>query len=113
SKNRIDKTYVNDEIVLAFPKAKLIKTPYLGHRIAPNLLNMGLLKEFVLKVVVENRIPTYDKKARFNIGNYYRHLGNECYRRGKYEWAFELVGRAYALMPKEIGVAKLKAKLLI
>src|SRR5699024_11080751 len=75
SKNALDNTYVHDELLEAFPNASLIDVNYGGHGMAPHLLKMGLLKDFVLTFIEGESSITYDRKRRLKASIYYRVLG--------------------------------------
>lgn len=112
-KNTMDNAYVNNEVLIAYPDAQLVKIPYTGHRMGPNLLQMGLLKEFILTVIHEDKTPVYNRKAKVHSASYYRHLGIECLKRGKITWATAIINRAYELLPGDINIVKLKVEMLI
>ena len=106
-KNKMDHIFINKEIKQAFPKLQQVKVPYGGHSLAPHLLNMGVLKEFVLKFLNEE-VPKYERKLRLKSANYYRILGGICLRRNKMRWAGDLADRAYKLKPNDYAVIRFK-----
>lgn len=89
-KNKLDDNYINKGIKPYFPKAHFIESEYSSHAVAPHLLEMGILKEFVIKFL-EDEIPYYDKKLRRKSSSYYRVLGDACFKRNKPKWALNLV----------------------
>lgn len=111
-KDKIDYPFIKHEVLQAYPNAHLVKIPYGGHSMAPHLLRMGLLKEFILTVIQNNQLPVYNRKRKLRSANYHRLLGRECLRRGKVLWAKELSNRAYALLPNDHHVVNLKIDVL-
>lgn len=112
-KDKIDNRFVENEILNAYPAAHLVKLPYGGHAIGPHLQRMGLLKKFILTVIHDEQVPVYDRTRKERSANYNRLLGRECFRRGKIKWAQELSNRAYALLPKDTHVVRLKVDILV
>ncbi|MFA8439503.1 tetratricopeptide repeat protein [Pueribacillus sp. YX66] len=111
-KQKMDNTFVKEEIVQAFPNAELVEIPYGGHGIAPHLLRMGQLKEFVLTVVNDNEIPKYNRKKKIKSNIYFRVLGQACLRRNKLKWAMALAERSLELLPTDKYGIKLKVNVL-
>lgn len=111
-KDKLDRPFVNNEVLKAYPNAHLVKIPYGGHSMAPHLLRMGMLKEFILKVINSNEIPTYDRRKKVKSANYHRLLGRRCLQRNKIRWAGTLADRAYELLPDDPLVVKLKIDVL-
>lgn len=111
-KNKLDNHYTNKEVLKAFPNAQLIKVPYGGHGMAPHLLQMGLLKEFVLTVISDNGLPVYNRKLKSKSSIYLRVLGRECFKRNKLKWTESLVEKSLSLNPKDIFGIQLKIDLL-
>src|SRR5699024_6121341 len=99
-KDRLDNTYVQNELIQKFPNAYLVKVPYGGHGMAPHLLRMGILKEFILSVIDEE-IPKYDRKLKSKSPNYCRLLGRTCLRHNKIVWADYLSKRSIRLLPTD------------
>lgn len=110
-KNKLDKKFINDGIKPYFPNAHFIELPYSGHGMAPHLLNMGLLKEFVLNFL-QDEIPEYDKKLRKRSSIYFRVLGDACFKRNKPRWALDLVEHATYLNPNDSSNMRLKIHVL-
>ncbi|KYG30886.1 tetratricopeptide repeat protein [Alkalihalobacillus trypoxylicola] len=110
-KNKQDRKYINEGIKPFFPNACFIESPYSGHGVAPHLLKMGLLKEFVLKFL-QNEIPNYDNNLRTRSSSYYRVLGDECFKRNKPRWALDLVEHATYLDPNDSSNMRLKIHIL-
>lgn len=110
-RDTMDYTYVHEALMPAFPGANLIELPYSGHGVARHLLRMGVLKEFIL-TVIDGEIPTYNRKLKGKSANYCRLLGRECLRRGKLNWARDLVDRSLNLLPNDRYGVKLKTDVL-
>ncbi|WP_188454992.1 tetratricopeptide repeat protein [Virgibacillus oceani] len=110
-KEKLDNRYVQEEVTRAFPCARLIKIPYGGHGIAPHLLRMGLLKEFILKVI-EEEVPRYDRKKKSKSNIYYRVLGQACLKRNKLKWARDLSEKSLELLSTDKYGIKLKINVL-
>src|SRR5699024_11586427 len=89
-KNELDNTYINRGIIPYFPKSVLIKVPYGGHGIAPHLLKMGGLKNFVLSFIM-GEVPNYDRKLKGKSNIYFRNLGNQCLKHNKFTCSVNLV----------------------
>ncbi|MCT1905333.1 lipopolysaccharide assembly protein LapB [Oceanobacillus sojae] len=110
-KNKLDKNYINKGIKPYFPNAHFIESAYSGHGVAPHLLKMGLLKDFVIKFL-QDEIPYYDKKLRGKSSSYYRVLGDACLKRNKPKWALSLVEHATYLEPDDNLNMRLKIHVL-
>lgn len=111
-KDKLDHPFVHNEVLKAYPNAHLVRIHYGGHSMAPHLLRMGLLKEFILDVIESNGVPVYNRKKKVKSANYYRLLSRRCLQRGKIRWAQVLSDRAYALLPTDPLVVKLKVDVL-
>ncbi|MEC2158528.1 tetratricopeptide repeat protein [Virgibacillus halodenitrificans] len=111
-KNALDNKYVSKELIKSFPKAKLVKVPYGGHGMAPHLLKMGILKEFVLTFINDKGVPKYDRKKKSKSSIYFRLLGNECLKHNKLKWALDLAERSLNLSPHDKHAIKLKINTL-
>lgn len=109
-KNKLDNKYINEGILPYFPKASLIKVPYGGHGMAPHLLKMGLLKDFLFDFI-DGKVPYYDRKRRVKSNVYYRNLSSECVRHNKLKWALSLVNNALDIENKDFLSLKLKLKI--
>ncbi|MBI0577733.1 hypothetical protein IEC97_10200 [Neobacillus cucumis] len=111
-KNRIDRRYVEEDLMVSYPNANLYKCPYAGHRTAPYFHQMGVLKELVKNFLNENELLTFDRKLRWKSHQYLRVLGSECLNRNKSNWALKLAEAALELEPNDERSAKLKRRLL-
>lgn len=56
----VDRRFIYDFIVPAYPDARLVDMPYAGHLIAEALLEVGLLKSVVLDLINYNVIDSVD-----------------------------------------------------
>lgn len=56
----IDRRFIHDFIVPAYPEARLVDMPYAGHLIAEALLELGLLKTVVLDLINHDVIDSID-----------------------------------------------------
>lgn len=110
-KNNLDNRYVYEEVLSAFPNAKLIKTPYAGHGVAPHLSKTGQLKEFLL-TVLNNKPPRYNRKLRVKSPRYYRLLADKCLQHNKPKWSLHLIDRSLAILPMEKLAIKTKIQAL-
>jgi len=110
-KNTLDNNYVNQELIQTFPEAVLIKIPYGGHGMAPHLLKMGLLKEFVL-AAINGEIPKYDRSKKAKSSIYFRLLGQACLNHNKIKWAMNLANRSLEMLPTDKLAIKLKVNIL-
>src|SRR5699024_9004367 len=111
SKNVVDNTYIQNEVIKQYPNAILIDIKYGSHGMAPHLLRMGQLKEFV-ESTLDNKIPRYNRKLRVNSNIYYRRLSAECLKHKKYNWALNLVNKSLELLSKDIYAINLKVDIL-
>lgn len=93
-KDKIEGKYVKNELIKSFPNSSFLTLPYVGHSTAKFLLDIGFLKNMVLKVLKGNRFLFYDRNKRFKSSIYLRNLGRECLRRNKINWALSLANRA-------------------
>src|SRR5699024_6912071 len=112
-KDKVDSTYVEKEVLGAIPNAHLIKATYGGHGIAPHLLRMGFLKEFILNVILEDKNPDYEQEKRSLSANYCRLLGNKCLKRNKVNGANKFAERAYELLPENSRVIMFRTDVYI
>lgn len=110
--NALDKYYIEKGVLPQFPNAILIKIPYGGHGLAPQMLQMGILKEFVLSFM-NNTIPNYDKNNRKKSHAYFTNLATKCFRRNKFKWSLDLVNQALAIKLNDKKNVKLKIDTLI
>lgn len=111
SKNAVDNTYIQNEVIKQYPNAILIDIKYGSHGMAPHLLRMGQLKEFV-ESTLDNKIPRYNRKLRVNSNIYYRRLSAECLKHKKYNWALNLVNKSLELLSTDIYAINLKVDIL-
>lgn len=111
-KNKVDKRYIQNEVLKQFPKTKVIEISYGGHAMAHHLLRTGHLKKFVDNVL-EGKTPKYDKSLRVNSNVYFRRLSDECFSHKKYNWALNLIDRSLEIVPDEISAIKIKVKILV
>src|SRR5699024_9375732 len=111
SKNVVDNTYIQNEVIKQYPNAILIDIKYGSHGMAPHLLRMGQLKEFV-ESTLDNKIPRYNRKLRVNSNIYYRRLSAECLKHKKYNWALNLVNKSLELLSTDIYAINLKVDIL-
>lgn len=111
--NALDYKYIHQELMNAFPNAKLVEVPYGGHGMAPHLLKMGVLKEFALTVISSREIPTYDRTLKSKSSIYLWQLGRACLNHNKLNWALDLTERSLALSPDDKDAVKLKIRTLI
>lgn len=110
-KNDLDHTYIQKNVLKSFPNAKLVKIPYGGHGIAPHLLKMGVLKEFLM-TFIDGGIPHYNRDLKVKSNIYYRNLGEKCFKHNKFKWALDLSQRALEISPSDEKAMKLKTKAL-
>src|SRR5699024_8599504 len=111
-KNKVDNTYIQNEVIKQYPNAILIEIKYGSHGMAPHLLRMGQLKEFV-EDVLNKKTPKYDKKLRMKSNIYFRRLGAECLKHNKHKWALNLINKSLELSSDDIYTVKLKKDILI
>src|SRR5699024_1855727 len=108
-KNNRDQNYVEKDIITSYPNAHLIQIPYGGHGMVKHLQRMGKLKEFIT-MVLNNKVPVYEKEYRFLSSDYYRELANKCFKRKKTKWAYYLVEEALKLSPDDYRSIKLSVE---
>lgn len=89
-KNNVDKKYVEEELIVLYPNAKLVKCPYAGHRIAPYLLQIGALKDVVKSVIDDDEFPDLKLYNKRESSQYLRILSEICYMRDKYKLARDI-----------------------
>src|SRR5699024_4805162 len=111
TKDKMDYTYVHHEVLKAFPNAHLVQIPYSGHGMARHLLRMGVLKEYILKVI-DNEIPKYNRRLKANSANYLWVLGRKCLVRNKLKWAQNLSEQAVQLTTTNSHAVKIKIDVL-
>lgn len=105
--NALDKYYIEEGILPRFPNAILIKIPYGGHGLAPQMLQMGILKEFVLSFM-NNTTPIYHKNNRKKSHAYFTNLATKCFKRNKFKWSLHLVNQALVIKLNDKKNVKLK-----
>ena len=110
-KNDLDHTYIQKSVLKSFPNAKLVKIPYGGHGIAPHLLKMGVLKEFLI-TFINGGVPHYNRELKVKSHIYLRNLGEKCFKHNKPKWALDLSQRALEIDPSDEKAIKLKIKAL-
>lgn len=109
--NKLDHKYIQNSVLNSFPQAHIVKIPYGGHGIAPHLLKMGVLKEFLIKFI-NGDIPKYNRKLKVKSHIYFNNLGKNCLLHNKLEWALDLSERALDISPNDEQAEKLKKKVL-
>lgn len=109
--NKLDNNYIQNSVIESFPNAKIVKIPYGGHGIAPHLLKMGVLKEFVI-TFINGGLPHYDRKLKVKSNIYYRNLGENCFKHNKLKWALNLAQTSLEMVPSDKNAIKLKLKVL-
>lgn len=112
-KEQLDNTFVKEDVIKAYPNSTLVDIPYGGHGIAPHLLRMGLLKDFILTVINKNETPKYDRTKKVKSNIYFRVLGQACLKRNKLKWARALAERSVGLLPDDKYGIKLKINVLM
>ncbi|MGE8206976.1 tetratricopeptide repeat protein [Heyndrickxia sp. NPDC080065] len=112
-KNRTDNSYIEKELKKSFLNARFIEHHYAGHRTAPFLSQIGVIKDLVGRVVHGKELIEYDKKLRSKSHQYLRVLGQECLRRNKGKWALELSEKALELSPEDSKALALKEKAIV
>src|SRR5699024_3593821 len=90
-KNNTDNQYINQGLKVPFPEMIEIKYPYGGHRIATYLLNVGILKQILIRFINEYSFDGIEKLSNDHSYQYLRNLSFECYRRNKIRWSFDLI----------------------
>lgn len=111
-KNKIDKRYIQNEVLTQLPKSIIIEIKYGGHAMAHHLLRTEQLKYFV-DSLLNGDTPKYDKKMRVNSNIYFRRLADECYKHNKNKWALDLINKSLNLFPDEILASQIKVKILL
>lgn len=111
-KNKVDKRYIQNEVLKQFPKTNVIEVQYGGHAMAHHLLRTGHLKYFV-DSVLEGKTPKYDKNLRIKSNIYFRRLSDECFEHKKYNWALNLINRSLEIEPNEILAIEIKVNILV
>lgn len=111
-KNKIDNAYIQNEVLKQYPNTILIEINYGGHGMAPHLLKMGQLKEFV-ESFLKGIIPRYNRKLRAHSHIYFRRLSAECFKRNKPRWALDLVNKSLNIVPNDLYTIKIKVNILI
>lgn len=109
--NKLDHKYIQSSVLNSFPKAHVVKIPYGGHGIAPHLLKMGVLKEFLIKFI-NGEIPKYNRKLKVKSHIYFNNLGKNCLLHNKLQWALDLSERALDISPNDEQAKKLRDKVL-
>lgn len=111
-KNKLDNSYVQKGVLTAFPNAVKVEIPYGGHGMAPHLLEMGILKEFVLTFINEKKAFKYESSLRKKSYLYYRVLADTCLKRNKPKWALYLVNYAIELNSNDELSMQLKIRVM-
>jgi len=109
--NKLDHKYIQNSVLTSFPQAHIVKIPYGGHGIAPHLLKMGVLKEFLIKFI-NGDTPKYDRKLKVESHIYFKNLGKNCLLHNKLKWALDLSERALDISPNDEQAKKLRNKVL-
>ena len=108
--NWLDNNYFKNEIEPNFPKLKLIKSDYAGHKVAQHYVQMHVLKKMVYDLYLGNTVG-YDKKLRFNSVQYLSILSEICFKRKKYKWAYDISVKALGLCKNDKRANLVKYKL--
>ncbi len=110
-KNNYDKRYIETELKVKFPNARLLKTPYSGHETANYLLEVGALKDLVTKVLTGQEVSlNYDRDKRKFSFHYLMTITEICLERNKNKWALKISQEAEGIAPKATKGDKLSPK---
>lgn len=112
SKNKIDNTYVQGDLKLAFPNGRFIECPYAGHTTIRFLHEIGILKSVVLNFIKGEKIPDIDFKLRIQSQQFLYELGQECLNRNKPSWACTLAKSVLERVPDDKNAKLLQIKAL-
>lgn len=112
-KDKIDNNYVEKELKKVFPNANFISFPYSSHITAKYLLEVGILKDLVLKVLNGEEIPPYSRKNRGKSFRYLVSLSEACIKHRKYKWALHFTEKAMEISPHSFKAKLIKVKALM
>jgi hypothetical protein len=92
----VDRKFIQDFIVPAYPEARLVDMPYAGHLIAEALLEVGLLKAVVLDIINHDVVNTVDL-SQYDSSYWCAEIGYEEIRSGN-----PLYGASYLIRSLKI-----------
>lgn len=110
-KSKMDAKYVNGAFKKAFPNGRFIEIPYAGHGMARHLLNMKMLKDYIISFINNDAVPKYNRKHKSKSSIYFRLLAKECLKRNKLKWSEILVNRSLEMVPDDVHAIKVKIDL--
>lgn len=98
-KDRIDRPFIEDHVLLQFPAAHVMRLPYSGHPTNHFLSEIGFIAPFVRAVVARDSLPAPDLSRKGQSAAYLVTLAQACTGRGKPGWSERLVDRALQINP--------------
>jgi tetratricopeptide (TPR) repeat protein len=109
-RDRMDRSYIEGEILPAFPQAQVHRVPYSGHPTNQFLGDVRFIAPFVRAVLSDESRPVLDRRAvRERSPNYFQVLAQACLEHGHVGWADALVGRSIALHPGRLAAHRTRA----
>jgi hypothetical protein len=96
---RLDQFYLDQEVLPAFPEARIVPVPWAGHPVSRALGEMGLLPSLVRGFVAHGVVPArhFERPHRARSAVYLANLGGHCGRHGHPALGLRLFDRAIAL----------------
>src|SRR5699024_6579310 len=95
-----------------FPNGRFVKIPYGGHGMARHLINMGVLKKYIISFIQNRELPKYNRKNKDKSSIYFRLLAKECLEHHKLGWAERLVDQSLEMLPYDKHAIKVKVDIL-
>ncbi|MFC4169473.1 tetratricopeptide repeat protein [Teichococcus aestuarii] len=107
-----DMRYLEQEILAAYPAARLLPIPYSGHPSAPMLADLGLLKPLLFGYLAEGRLPALRWHGRRRESwNHLMQLSRALLRHRRPAAAAALCDRALAMQPERGELFQLAAQI--
>lgn len=102
----VDRDFVRNYILPAYPAAKLASMPFAGHLIAEALLEIGLLKDFILRIIDESVVGFVDF-SKYESSYWCAELGHEQIRINKIHSAASLLKKSLLIKHNPLHLDKL------
>jgi hypothetical protein len=101
-RDELDRTFVEHEVLPAWPHAQVLAVPYSGHPSNQFLAEIDFIAPFVRSLIADTPPPALDRRGRKSrSGMYLNVLATHCVRRAKPRWGRQLAERSLQVNPQQ------------
>ncbi len=110
----IDRAYVRDEVLPAFPQIEIVRVPFAGHPVTQMLVEMGFLGSYLRALMGLGAMPVFDRRqGRRRSAGYLHNLALRGLERGHLSWPLELLDEALRILPNYMLAHRTRGRLLL